>query len=526
MRAVRVIPAVRDYSTGQATDSFAPKRRVAGYARVSTDSDDQYASYEAQVDYYTTMIKANTEWEFVGIYTDEGISGTSTNRREGFKRMIDDALAGKIDLIVTKSVSRFARNTVDSLSTIRKLKEHKVEVYFEKESIKTFDSKGELLITIMSSLAQEESRSISENVKWGRRKRFADGQVTVCYTRFLGYDKGPDGNLMVNPQQAKLVRYIFSLFLQGLTFHGIAKRLESEGHKTGTGNSAWHSSAVKHILTNVKYKGDALLQKYYIADFLTKKPIVNKGEVPQYYVEKNHEAIITPEIFDLVQKEIEYRAQHVETRNGTHVFSGRIRCGACGGLFGPKIWHSKSKYRKVVWQCNEKYADRHHKCSTPHLYEDALQDLFVQAVNMVISRKDEIIRTLEKITEDIFDTSADEAQLEAAKVERRKVVSRMEQLNTENANVAMDQAAYQDRFKQLSKEYTEVNKQLSALEGAIHERKSRKTKTELFLRGLKKQKNVVTEFTETLWHALADHAVVNSKEDVRFIFKNGLEIKA
>jgi len=362
-------------------------------------------------------------------------------------------------------------------------------------------------------------------VKWGRRKGFADGQVTVCYTRFLGYDKGPDGNLMVNPQQAKLVRYIFSLFLQGLTFHGIAKRLESEGHKTGTGNSAWHSSAVKHILTNVKYKGDALLQKYYIADFLTKKPIVNKGEVPQYYVEKNHEAIITPEIFDLVQKEIEYRAQHVETRNGTHVFSGRIRCGACGGLFGPKIWHSKSKYRKVVWQCNEKYADRHHKCSTPHLYEDALQDLFVQAVNMVISRKDEIIRTLEKITEDIFDTSADEAQLEAAKVERRKVVSRMEQLNTENANVAMDQAAYQDRFKQLSKEYTEVNKQLSALEGAIHERKSRKTKTELFLKGLKKQEGVVTEFTEHLWHSLADHAVVNSKEDVRFIFKNGMEIR-
>jgi hypothetical protein len=330
---------------------------------------------------------------------------------------------------------------------------------------------------------------------------------------------------MVNPQQAKLVRYIFSLFLQGLTFHGIAKRLESEGHKTGTGNSAWHSSAVKHILTNVKYKGDALLQKYYIADFLTKKPIVNKGEVPQYYVEKNHEAIITPEIFDLVQKEIEYRAQHVETRNGTHVFSGRIRCGACGGLFGPKIWHSKSKYRKVVWQCNEKYADRHHKCSTPHLYEDALQDLFVQAVNMVISRKDEIISTLEKITEDIFDTSADEAQLEAAKAERLGIVSRMEQLNTENASTAMDQQTYQSRFDQLSNQYSEINEQLTALEGAIRERKSRKTKTELFLKALRKQERLVTEFTDNLWHSLADHAVVNGKEDVRFIFKNGMEIK-
>ncbi|MDD3942232.1 MAG: recombinase family protein [Sphaerochaetaceae bacterium] len=525
MRAIRVIPATRDLSTGQQTNHFTPKRRVAGYARVSTDSDDQYASYEAQVDYYTSMIKANAEWEFVGIYTDEGISGTSTTRREGFKRMIDDALAGKIDLIVTKSVSRFARNTVDSLQTIRKLKEHKVEVYFEKEGIRTFDSKGELLITIMSSLAQEESRSISENTKWGRRKRFADGQVTVCYTRFLGYDRGPDGNLAVNPGQAKLVRYIFSLFLQGLTYHGIAKRLEGEGHKTGPGNSTWHFSTVKHILTNVKYKGDALLQKYYIADFLTKKPVLNKGEVPQYYVERNHEAIITPEIFDLVQQEIEYRSKHVETTKGSHVFCGRIRCGACGGLFGPKVWHSKSKYRKVVWQCNEKYADRHRKCNSPHLYEDALQDLFVQAVNTVISRKDEIIRTLEKITEDILDTSADEAQLEAVKVERRQVASRMEQLTTENASTAMDQSTYQDRFDRLSKEYTEVNKQLTVLESAIHERRSRKTKTELFLKAMRKQEGMVTEFTEHLWHSLADHAVIHSKEDVRFIFKNGMEVK-
>jgi hypothetical protein len=322
-----------------------------------------------------------------------------------------------------------------------------------------------------------------------------------------------------------VVRYIYSLFLQGLTFHGISKRLESEGRKTGTGNCSWYSSTVKHILTNVKYKGDALLQKYYIADFLTKKPVLNKGEVPQYYVERNHEAIITPEIFDLEQQEIEYRSKHVETTKGSHVFCGRIRCGACGGLFGPKVWHSKSKYRKVVWQCNEKYADRHRKCNSPHLYEDALQDLFVQAVNTVISRKDEIIRTLEKITEDILDTSADEAQLEAVKVERRQVASRMEQLTTENASTAMDQSTYQDRFDRLSKEYTEVNKQLTVLESAIHERRSRKTKTELFLKAMRKQEGMVTEFTEHLWHSLADHAVIHSKEDVRFIFKNGMEVK-
>jgi len=233
--------------------------------------------------------------------TDEGISGTSTNKREGFKQMIADALAGKIDLIVTKSVSRFARNTVDSLTTIRNLKENKVEVYFEKENIKTFDSKGELLITIMSSLAQEESRSISENVKWGLRKRFADGQVIVPFSCFLGYDRGPDGTLVVNAEQARTVRYIYTLFLQGMSFNGIATRLTAEGHGTPGGQAKWHDSTVSGILSNEKYKGDALLQKYYIPDFLTKKAVVNKGEVPQYYVQGNHEAIIDPEIFDLVQ---------------------------------------------------------------------------------------------------------------------------------------------------------------------------------------------------------------------------------
>jgi DNA invertase Pin-like site-specific DNA recombinase len=525
MRSVRVIPATRDLSTGQQTNHFTPKRRVAGYARVSTDSEDQYASYEAQVDYYTSMIKANTEWEFVDIYTDEGISGTSTNRREGFNRMIDDALAGKIDLIVTKSVSRFARNTVDSLQTIRKLKEHKVEVYFEKESIKTFDSKGELLITIMSSLAQEESRSISENTKWGRRKRFADGQVTVCYTRFLGYDKGPDGNLVVNPQQAKLVRYIFSLFLQGLTFYGIAKRLGSEGHITVTGKRVWHSSTIQQVLTNVKYKGDALLQKYYIADFLTKKPVVNKGEVPQYYVEKNHEAIILPEVFNLVQKEIAHRKKHAETTKGDHIFSGRIRCGHCGGIYGPKVWHSKDRYRKVVWQCNEKYAQRHATCTAPNLSEAELKQRFVKAVNQLVGNKDEIIRSFETIKYSVFDSSDDEAKLKSLETERLEIIGGMDRLTAENASMAMDQVGYRERYERLSNRYQKIEERISEVRHAMQDRQYRKTKAEVFLKSLRKQEEVVTEFSDGLWHSLADHAEVHGKDDIRFTFKNGMEIK-
>ena len=326
MPKVTMIPATINPLT-HLPSVAARKRRVAGYARVSTDSDEQFTSYEAQVDYYTKFIQSKPEWEFVKVYTDEGISGTNTKRREGFKEMITDALDGKIDLIVTKSVSRFARNTVDSLVTIRKLKENGVECYFEKEGIYTFDGKGELLITIMSSLAQEESRSISENCTWGQRKRFADGKVSVPFQRFLGYDRGPDGNLVVNREQAVIVKRIYSLFLQGMTYHGIADTLTKDGIPTPGGKKKWSLSTVKSILSNEKYKGDALLQKSYTVDFLTKKTKVNEGEIPQYYVEDNHEAIIDPEVFEMVQREMAKRGKGKKYHSGVHAFSTKIKCG-------------------------------------------------------------------------------------------------------------------------------------------------------------------------------------------------------
>lgn len=219
-RRVTTIPATINKFTATPIASNV-KRKVAGYARVSTDNDDQISSYAAQVDYYTRYIKERKDWEFVGMYTDEGVTGTSTKKREGFTRMIKDALDGKIQLIITKSVSRFARNTVDCLTTIRKLKADGVEVYFEKEGIWTLDSAGELLITVLSSISQEEARSISENTTWGQRKLFADGKARVPYKHFLGYDRGEDGNLVVNPEQAKVVKRIYKLFLTGLSYNAI-----------------------------------------------------------------------------------------------------------------------------------------------------------------------------------------------------------------------------------------------------------------------------------------------------------------
>lgn len=363
------------------------KRTVAGYTRVSTDSEEQQTSYEAQLDYYTNYIEGRDEWEFVKVYTDEGISATNTKKREGFNTMVQDALDDKIDLIVTKSVSRFARNTVDSLSTIRKLKENGTEVYFEKENIWTFDSKGELLITIMSSLAQEESRSISENCTWGQRKRCADGKVCVPYSRFLGYDKGEDGNLAVNKEQAKIVKKIYRLFLQGYSPFGIAKVLTEEKILTPGGKEKWSARTIKAILTHEKYKGDALLQKTFTVDFLTKEKKKNEGEISQYYVTGNHEAIILPNTFDRVQRMMEQRISGKNRISSVSIFSGKIKCRNCASWSGFKVWHSNSKYRQKIWQCNHKFED---KCKTPHLTENEIKQLFVKTVNSLISNKKEM----------------------------------------------------------------------------------------------------------------------------------------
>ena len=362
---VTVIPATLNIHTKTPTMERV-RRRVAAYARVSTDSEEQLTSYEAQVDYYTKFIRENPDWDFVEVYTDEGISAVNTKHRDGFNRMIRDALAGKIDLIVTKSVSRFARNTVDSLTTIRKLKEAGCECFFQEENIMTFDSKGELLITIMSSLAQEESRSISENVTWGQRKRFADGKVSIPYGQFLGYRKGADGLPEIVPEEAEIVRRIYREFLQGKSTNAIAAVLTEEGIPTPGKRTVWPRATVESSLRNEKYKGSALLQKSFTVDFLTKKTKVNEGEVPQYYVEDSHPAIIEPWEWEQVQTELERRKNSRNRHRQTSPFSGKIHCADCGGIFGAKTWHSTDRYRRVIWQCNGKFKGEH-KCKTPHL---------------------------------------------------------------------------------------------------------------------------------------------------------------
>lgn len=522
-KTVTTIPATLTRFTAAPINQVR-RRRTAGYARVSTDSEEQQTSYEAQVDYYTNYIKSRDDWEFVEVYTDEGISATNTKHREGFKQMIADALSGKIDLIVTKSVSRFARNTVDSLTTVRQLKEKGIEIFFEKENIWTLDSKGELLITIMSSLAQEESRSISENCTWGQRKRFADGKVTVPFNRFLGYDRGEDGNLVVNPEQAATVRRIYSMFLQGMTPFGIASKLTADGVLSPGGKERWNAGAVRSILTNEKYRGDALLQKSYTVDFLTKKKKPNEGEIPQYYVENNHQAIIQPDVFDMVQRELARRGQNRSHHSGVHLFSGKIKCGQCGNWYGSKVWHSTDKYRCTIWQCNHKFGGDE-KCGTPHLTEEDIQRYYLSAVNKLLTDRDDIISTFELAKSAAFDTTALATERDELQSELLVVSELLQQCIQENAHVALDQTEYQKRYDGLTARFNKAKARLDTVTVTISDKQARQATIETFLDELRRL-DIVTEFQPALWYSLVDFMTVYSKDDLRVTFKDGTEIKA
>lgn len=295
-RIVKIIPANKTIASGK-RGVDVQKLKVAAYCRVSTDSEEQSTSYDAQVEYYTNYINNRSDWEFAGIFADDGISGTNTKKRLEFNRMIESCISGEIDMIITKSISRFARNTLDCLKYIRKLKEYNVPVYFEKENINTMDSKGEVLLTIMASLAQQESESISKNVKMGIQYRYQKGEVRVNHNRFLGYTKDADGKLIIQSDEAEVVKRIFKEYLEGKSLNGIAKGLMADDILTAANNPIWRGETIRKILSNEKYIGDALLQKTYTVDVLNKKRVVNNGLVPQYYVENSHEGIISKEMF-------------------------------------------------------------------------------------------------------------------------------------------------------------------------------------------------------------------------------------
>ena len=437
MGNVMVIPAKRQVGNTARQQDAKPKLRVAAYCRVSTDSDEQATSYDAQVEHYTEFIQKNPEWEFAGIYADDGISGTNTKKREDFNRMIDDCEAGNIDMIITKSISRFARNTLDCLKYIRQLKDKNIPVFFEKESINTMDAKGEVLITIMASLAQQESQSLIQNVKLGLQFRYQNGQVQVNHNHFLGYTKDADGNLIIDPEQAEVVKRIYHEYLEGYSMDRIAKGLEADGILTGAGKTKWWTSTINKILRNEKYIGDALLQKTYTTDFLNKTRVKNNGIVPQYYVEGNHEAIIPKDIFLRVQEELVRRRVVKTSANGkkrsyscNHCFAQIVICGECGEMFRRIHWNNRG-CKSIVWRCISRLEPTGQECHARTVNETVLENVVVQAINTLLGDKPtyqaqlqqniaKVIRSAQQNTADGIDERLQELQKELLKKANNK----------------------------------------------------------------------------------------------------------
>lgn len=503
---ITAIPATRALYTLAPIDTVV-RKKVAAYARVSTDEEEQQNSYESQIRYYSEFIQKHPDWDFVKVYADEGISGTRTAGRDGFNSMISDALAGRIDLIITKSVSRFARNTVDSLSIIRQLKERGVEVYFEKENIYTMDSKGELLLTIMSSLAQEESRSISENVTWGKRRAAAEGKFNVAYSHFLGYDKG----MKINEEQAVIVRRIYQEFLEGKSPNRIADGLTADGIPTPYGKKIWAMSTVISILSNVKYKGDVHIQKTFTTNFLTHKSKINEGEVPQYYITGNHEAIIAPEVFDRVQMELAARKNDGRKHFTPHTFSGFIFCGDCGGLY-----NNKAVKGNIPWRCRNKWQHLT-QCQTHQITTRALENAFVTVFNQLIENKEEIYAICEQAMAQRFSTADLDAMIEQRQNDLEVYVAAERKVIMKAGRDAAK------KYAEMKQHETDLQTEIAGLQTQRMERMAKLARIREYMDTLRASGRI-TEFDPQLWYHTVER-VTMTRDGIRFEFKDGTVIE-
>lgn len=499
------------------------KPRVAAYARVSTEQEEQQSSFEAQVAYYEQYIKNNPSWEFVEVYADDGKSGTNTKKRDNFNRMISDAKAGKIDIILTKSISRFARNTVDSLQITRDLKDYGVEVVFEKDNIRSLDMKSELMITVLSGLAQEEARNISENVRWGQQRSMQAGNVAMAYGRFLGYKKGANGKPEIVPEEAEIIRDIYRMFLDGMTIRNIAKNLTDRKIPTPAGKEIWAVSTIKSILSNEKYKGDALRQKTYTVDYLTKKVKKNNGEQKQYYIANSHPAIINEDTWELVQLELVRRGQEKGSLSNNSPFSTKIICGDCGAYFGHKVFHGKEECRKDVWYCNHRYKGQE-PCKTPIIPETELKNAYLSALGQILARKADCLATCRaKLAELDNSTELKEKRHEAEETLQYQLAE-VQDFVHENARKSQDQTKYRAKYNKLVETIEKQKELIADLKSQELNSIAMREKLRRFMKAIESCTEEAT-FVPEVWNDTVERAVVNEDSTICFEMKNGEKIK-
>ena len=523
---VSIIPGKMEH--GKKADAEQKILRVAAYCRVSTQLEQQESSFEAQKNYYTEKITNNPNWKLAGIYADDGISGTDMKKRDEFNRLLQDCEAGKIDMILTKSISRFARNTVDTLNTLRILRKKGVTVFFEKEHIDTHADNGEMIITVLSGLAQEESFNLSENTRWGIIRKFENGTIILNHNRFMGYTKGKDGELAIVPEEAETVRLIFRMYLEGTSIAGIKRHLEKEGILTVTGRKIWNEGTISKMLSNEKYMGDALLQKSYTADFLTKTRKKNNGEMRQYYITDNHEGIVAKEIYYAVQQEKQRRAERrkpavtrraKEKKKGyssKYILSNLLVCGECGQPYRRITW-TRNGVKRIVWRCSNRVEHGTEYCkNSPTLDEEALQRAVMRTVGNVV-RDSEFGSVMQNNVILVIGQYADSIQSENNEIDEKIAGLEREMLQMVKETPDFNDGAFLEKYRTLGGEIQKLKQK------KISEANVRKlpVPSEIGEKIESMDRNEIA-FDPVLVGQLIEKIVVRNARRIEVVFKSGL----
>ena len=518
----------------EASQEIRRQLRVAAYCRVSTDEEEQLTSYEAQQNYYTDYIMKNREWTMAGIFADEGITGTSARKRPEFLRMIKLCKKNKIDIVLTKSISRFARNTVDCLNYIRVLKDLGIAVIFEKENINTLETDSEILITMMGAFAQAESESISANVRWGKRQAMREGKAIIQYKKLYAYKRGEDGNPEIIPDQAAVVQDIYNQYLAGASLRMIKDKLEAEGILNASGETEWTLSSIRNILTNEKYCGDVLLQKTYISDCISRKVIKNTGQLPMYLVQNHHEGIVSRETFDAVQTEMARRSAGkspskknaptgMASYSSKYALSERLVCGECGTLYRRCTWCKNGK-KRVVWRCVSRLDYGTKYChQSPTMDEESLQKSILAAINSAMSKKSTLIRQISGAME------LELLKLPGGSMTIAEIDSELDELNSRFqmllAKAAEDGAEnYTEQFKAIVDETTSLKEQKKVIEEQNRENADAHQYITNAMIAMENASAELIEWDEPTIRQLVDTVKVVSTDEIIVYLRGGVEI--
>lgn len=525
MAEVEVIKAVegpilrkRDY---EGNPLVVTRQRVAAYVRVSTDDDEQLESFQSQKKYYQEKISENRDWVMVGIYADEAITGTKVDKREQFQRMIQDCLDGKIDVIITKSVSRFSRNTVDILQYVRLLKERGIAVIFEKENINTMTEQGEMMLTLMGTLAQNEVESTSKNVKMGIKMKMKRGEL-MGFNGCLGYDYHPeDKTITVNEAEAETVRLIFELYLQGYGTYTIARRLTELGRVNKKGQAKWTDSGVRGIIKNEKYKGDLLLQKTITTDPISKRRIENFGEEEQYYVRDHHEPIVSREVWEQAKEiRLSRNRQSNKMADGKrekytkkYAFSSMCECGFCGTKLTRRTLHSSSRYETPVWYCRNAANKGKHNCpNSKSMHESILENAFLEAYKLLAGNFDDVI---DSVIDTIESVSTNNEEIGRLKKEQ-KALDNLEQRRKKLTDLYLDEGiskeAYDEKYEELTVKIQKSKESIEILQENVSNQKD-VSKRMASLRKALSDGDILDEFDRVVFESIVEKVIIGETNE-------------